>query len=150
MPGAVRGRLQSQRVDGHVGINSIEHFIGNWALAAGWNFRSRRASGKRVAVVGGGPAGLSAAYQLRRRGHAVTVFDDHDALSGMARFGIPGFRTPRAVLDGEINRILAMGVDLALKTQVGRDITIAQLEKDFDAIFGARHPSRPRPDAARF
>jgi glutamate synthase (NADPH/NADH) small chain len=135
-PAPCEDACNRNEVDGHVGINSIEHFVGNWALAAGMDFpKPARESGKRVAVVGGGPAGLSAAYQLRRRGHAVTVFDDHDALGGMARFGIPGFRTPRAVIDGEIDRIIAMGVDVALKTRVGRDITIAQLEKDFDAIF---------------
>jgi glutamate synthase (NADPH/NADH) small chain len=135
-PAPCEDACNRNEVDGHVGINSIEHFVGNWALAAGMDFpKPARESGKRVAVVGGGPAGLSAAYQLRRRGHAVTVFDDHAALGGMARFGIPGFRTPRAVLDGEINRIIAMGVDVVLKTRVGRDITIAQLEKDFDAIF---------------
>jgi NADPH-dependent glutamate synthase beta subunit-like oxidoreductase len=135
-PAPCEDACNRNEVDGHVGINSIEHFVGNWALAAGMEFpKPARESGKRVAVVGGGPAGLSAAYQLRRRGHAVTVFDDHDALGGMARFGIPGFRTPRAVIDGEINRIIAMGVDVVLKTRVGRDITIAQLEKDFDAIF---------------
>lgn len=135
-PAPCEDACNRNEVDGHVGINSIEHFIGNWALAAGMEFpKPVRESGKRVAVVGGGPAGLSAAYQLRRRGHAVTVFDDHDALGGMARFGIPGFRTPRAVLDGEINRIIAMGVEVALRTRVGRDITIAQLEKDFDAVF---------------
>jgi len=135
-PAPCEDACNRNEVDGHVGINSIEHFVGNWALAAGMDFpKPAHESGKRVAVVGGGPAGLSAAYQLRRRGHAVTVFDDHDALGGMARFGIPGFRTPRAVLDGEINRIIAMGVDVALKTRVGRGITIAQLEKDFDAIF---------------
>ncbi len=135
-PAPCEDACNRNEVDGHVGINSIEHFVGDWALAAGMDFpKPARESGKRVAVVGGGPAGLSAAYQLRRRGHAVTVFDDHDALGGMARFGIPGFRTPRAVIDGEINRIIAMGVDVALKTRIGRDITIAQLEKDFDAIF---------------
>lgn len=135
-PAPCEDACNRNEVDGHVGINSIEHFIGDWALATGIGFRKPlNESGKRVAVVGGGPAGLSAAYHLRRRGHAVTVFDDHDALGGMARFGIPGFRTPRAVLDGEIDRILAMGVDVALNTRVGRDLTIAQLEKNFDAIF---------------
>jgi NADPH-dependent glutamate synthase beta subunit-like oxidoreductase/Pyruvate/2-oxoacid:ferredoxin oxidoreductase delta subunit len=135
-PAPCEDACNRNEVDGHVGINSIEHFIGDWALATGIGFpKPLNESGKRVAVVGGGPAGLSAAYHMRRRGHAITVFDDHDALGGMARFGIPGFRTPRAVLDGEIDRILAMGVDVALKTRVGRDLTIAQLEKNFDAIF---------------
>ncbi len=135
-PAPCEDACNRNEVDGHVGINSIEHFIGDWALANGIVFDEPASeSGKRVAVVGGGPAGLSAAYHLRRRGHAVTVFDDHDALGGMVRFGIPGFRTPREVLDGEIARILAMGIDVQLNTRVGRDLTIADLERDYDAIF---------------
>ena len=61
-------------------------------------------------MIGGGPAGLSAAYQLARKGHAVTIFDERAELGGMMRYGIPGFRTPRAVLDAEIQRILDLGV----------------------------------------
>lgn len=135
-PAPCEDACNRNEVDGHVGINSIEHFIGDWALATGIGFtKPLNESGKRVAVVGGGPAGLSAAYHLRRRGHAVTVFDDHDALGGMARFGIPGYRTPREVLDGEIDRILAMGIEVVFNTRVGRDLTIAELEKNFDAVF---------------
>lgn len=135
-PAPCEDACNRNEVDGHVGINSIEHFVGDWALAHGLEFdKPTHESGKRVAVVGGGPAGLSAAYHLRRRGHEVTVFDDHDALGGMARYGIPGFRTPREVLDGEIDRILALGVTVALGTKVGRDVTAAQLARDFDAIF---------------
>ena len=135
-PAPCEDACNRNEVDGHVGINSIEHFIGDWALANGIGFaKPERETGKRVAVVGGGPAGLSAAYHLRRRGHAITVFDDHDALGGMARFGIPGFRIPRAVLEGEIRRILDMGVEVRLNTRVGRDLTIAQLQENFDAVF---------------
>ncbi len=135
-PAPCEDACNRNEVDGHVGINAIEHFVGDWALAHGLGFpKPASESGKRVAVVGGGPAGLSVAYHLRRRGHAVTIFDDHDALGGMARFGIPGFRTPRAVLDGEIGRILDMGVTVQLKTKVGRHITAGELAREFDAVF---------------
>ena len=135
-------------VEDRVGINSVEHFVGDWALANNLAFAAAPpASGKTVAVVGGGPAGLSAAYHLRRRGHQVTIFDDHDALGGMMRFGIPGYRTPRPVLDAEINRILAMGVEVRLNTRIGRDLTMADLERDYDATFWGigTHSGRPLP-----
>ncbi|TNF85994.1 MAG: 4Fe-4S dicluster domain-containing protein, partial [Gammaproteobacteria bacterium] len=90
------------------------------------------------AIVGGGPAGLAAAYQLRRKGIASTIFDEHDELGGMFRYGIPGYRTPRAFLDHEIDRILEMGhIDTQMGTRVGSDVSIEQLEKDYDAILWA-------------
>lgn len=125
-------------VEDHVGINAVEHFIGNWALEHKLGFGEPGPdTGKKVAIVGGGPAGLAAAYQLRRKGHAVTIFDEHAELGGMMRYGIPGFRTPREVLDGEIQRILDLGVEVRLNTRVGRDVTLEQLDKEYDAIFFA-------------
>ncbi|MGD8926621.1 MAG: NAD(P)-binding protein, partial [Thioalkalispiraceae bacterium] len=115
------------QVEDHVGINSVEQYIGDSALDAGFTFATgEKESGKKVAVIGGGPAGLAAAYQLRRLGHACTVFDDHAELGGMMRYGIPGYRTPRDVLDGEINRIINMGVEVKLNTRVGKDISMEQ------------------------
>ncbi len=123
-------------VEDRVGINSVEHFVGDWALANNVSFpKPEVESGKKVAVIGGGPAGLAAAYFLRRRGHGVTIFDDHAELGGMMRYGIPGYRTPRDKLDGEIKRILDMGVEVRLNTRIGRDVSIADLERDFGAIF---------------
>ncbi len=137
-PAPCEDACNRNELDDHVGINSVEHFIGDWALANQVAFPKPVAeTGRQVAVVGGGPAGLSAAYHLRRRGHTVTLFDDHDALGGMLRYGIPGYRTPRPVLDAEIKRILGLGVGVRLNTRVGRDITIEDLERDFDAIFWA-------------
>lgn len=125
-------------VEDHVGINSVEQFIGDSALESGLTFANdAKDSGKKVAIIGGGPAGLAAAFQLRRNGHACTVFDDHAELGGMMKYGIPGYRTPRNVLDGEINRITDMGVEIKLSTKVGRDISVEQVEKDYDAILWA-------------
>jgi len=130
-------------VEDHVGINSVEQFIGDTALEQGFKFApASKDTGKKVAVIGGGPAGLAAAYQLRRLGHGCIVFDDHAELGGMMKYGIPGYRTPRNILDGEINRITDMGVEIKLNTKVGRDVSVEQLENDYDAILwaiGAQH-----------
>ncbi|HEB87434.1 MAG TPA: FAD-dependent oxidoreductase, partial [Gammaproteobacteria bacterium] len=125
-------------LEDHVGINAVEQFVGDSALAEKFTFASAgKETGKKVAIIGGGPAGLAAAYQLRRMGHACTVFDNHPTLGGMMKYGIPGYRTPRDVLEGEINRITDMGVEIKLNTWIGKDITVKQLEKDYDAILWA-------------
>jgi NADPH-dependent glutamate synthase beta subunit-like oxidoreductase/Pyruvate/2-oxoacid:ferredoxin oxidoreductase delta subunit len=123
-------------VEDHVGINSVEHYLGEWANANGLKFvKPEHSTGKKVAVIGGGPAGLSCAYQLALKGHAVTVFDEREHLGGMMRYGIPGFRTPREVLDTEINRILELGVQARVKCRIGTDVTLDQMRSEFDAVF---------------
>ena len=123
-------------VEDHVGINSVEHFLGDWANANQLAYvQPEKRTGRKVAVLGGGPAGLSCAYQLALKGHAVTIFDDHAQLGGMMRYGIPGFRTPRDVLDHEIQRILDLGVQARLSCRVGTDVTLEQIRSEFDAVF---------------
>ena len=101
------------KLDESVGINSVERFLGDEALRKGWKFdKPAQESGKRVLVVGAGPSGLSAAYHLRRLGHAVKIVEAGPYAGGMMRFGIPKYRLPRDVLDGEVARILEMGVEL--------------------------------------
>ena len=137
-------------VEDHVGINAVEQFIGDTALQNNYQFpEPGPATGKKVAVIGGGPGGMAGAYQLRRMGHAVTVFDEHEELGGMMRYGIPGYRTPRNVLDGENQRILDMGVETRLNTRVGRDVSVDELEQEFDAILWAigTHTGRGLPVA---
>src|SRR3990170_1916019 len=124
-------------VEDTVGINAVEQFIGDTALANRYAFQAGPDTGKKIAVIGGGPAGLAAAYQLRRKGHAVTILDDHEQLGGMARYGVPGYRLPRVQLDAEIQRIVDMGVEVRLKTRVGSEVALADLQKRFDAVLFA-------------
>ncbi|HEX8975464.1 MAG TPA: NAD(P)-binding protein [Solirubrobacteraceae bacterium] len=123
------------QLDEAVGINSVERFLGDEAIRAGWALPAPLPpSGRSVLVIGAGPSGLSAAYQLSRRGHAVTVRDAGPRAGGMMRFGIPRYRLPRDVLDAEIQRILDLGVRLELNAKVS-DVLRAREEGGFDAVF---------------
>ncbi len=126
-------------VEDFVGINAVEQYIGDTAFKEGFTFdNSAEMTGKKVAIVGGGPAGMAAAYQLRRKGIASTIFDDHDELGGMMRYGIPGYRTPRDFLNNECQRILDMGnIETRMNTRVGRDVSVEELEKEYDAVLWA-------------
>ena len=132
-------------VEDHVGINAVEQYIGDQALANGYKYTAGEDTGKKVAIIGGGPAGLAAAYQLRRMGHAAVIFEAFDQLGGMMRYGIPGYRTPRDVLDGEIDRIIDMGVEVKTGTKIGVDISMEQIEKEHDAVLFAMGAQAGRP-----
>ena len=123
------------RLDEAVGINSVERFLGDEALKRGWRFQPpARESGKRVLVVGAGPSGMSAAYQLRLLGHAVTIVEAGPRPGGMMRFGIPKYRMPRDVLDAEIQRILDLGIELQLNRKVSNILQTMQ-DGRFDTAF---------------
>ncbi len=95
------------------------------------------ANGKTVGIVGGGPAGLNAAYQLAVKGYAVTVFDMMPEMGGMLRYGIPEYRLPKAVLAAEVKQIADLGVTLKNNVKVGKDITLDALRAEFDAVLVA-------------
>jgi NADPH-dependent glutamate synthase beta subunit-like oxidoreductase len=129
------GACNRLHLDEAVGINAVERFIGDEAIAQGWRVDVvAPPSGKRVMVVGAGPSGLSAAYHLARLGHAVTVFDAGPKPGGMMRFGIPRYRLPRTILDAEIERIVALGVTIELDHKV-TSILETMEEGAFDAAF---------------
>jgi 2-oxoacid:acceptor oxidoreductase delta subunit (pyruvate/2-ketoisovalerate family) len=143
------------QLDEAVGINAVERFLGDLAIDRGWQLPPAGPdTGKRVLVIGAGPAGLSCTYQLRRLGHHVRLVDSAAALGGMMRFGIPAYRLPRDVLDAEIERIITLGVDVGLEHTV-EDIESARAEGAFDAVFvavGAQLARRldiPSGDSAR-
>ncbi|MGW3132760.1 NAD(P)-binding protein [Streptomyces sp. NPDC001123] len=123
------------QVDNAVGINAVERFLGDEAIRRGWTIEAPPVtSGKKVLVVGSGPAGLPAAYHLRRLGHEVTIREAQARPGGMMRYGIPRNRLPREVLDAEIDRILTLGVTLETGTRVD-DVLAAQRDGGFDAVF---------------
>ena len=93
------------------------------------------ATGKTVAIVGGGPSGLSCAYYLALMGHKVTIFEECSKLGGMLRYGIPSYRLPREKLDAEIDSILSLGIEVRTNVRIGRDIWLEELEKQFDCIY---------------
>ena len=94
-------------------------------------------TGKTVAIIGGGPAGLTAAYFLSVKGHKVTIFDAMPKMGGMLRYGIPEYRLPKAVLDKEIEQIASLGVQMKNNVKIGKDVTFADIRKDFDATLVA-------------
>ncbi len=152
---ACENKCNRAELDGAVGINSVERFLGDEAIKQGWKFAEPVAdTGKRVLVVGAGPSGLSAAYHLRRFGHTVVLQDAAPNAGGMMRFGIPKYRLPRDVLDAEIERIVAMGVELRLNSKVDNTRN-AMKDGEFDAAFLAigahigRRADIPADDAAR-
>ncbi len=145
IPCRLRARLSSpcesacnrKDKDGSVAVNALERFVGDSGIANGWQLTriSDEKRPEKIAVVGSGPAGLSCAYQLSRRGYPVTVFEAFRQPGGMLRYGIPQYRLPREILDEEIRKILDLGVELKCNFVVGKDISLEQLRQDYKAIF---------------
>ncbi len=123
------------KFDAPTAINAVERFLGDYE--GGETVKpEREASGKTVAVVGSGPAGLTAAYHLARMGHGVTVYESKKKAGGLLRYGIPAYRLGDDVLDAEIADVEALGVKIECGAQVGKDLPFDELKK-FDAVFVA-------------
>ena len=135
-PAPCQGGCNRVKVEESVGINSVEQFLGNYAIENGLGFaRPEVETGRRVAIIGGGVAGMAAAYQLRKRGHTCVIFEASNKLGGMLSFGLPAYRTPREIVDAEVQRILDMGVEVRLNTRVGKDVSFDDIRRNFDAVF---------------
>jgi glutamate synthase (NADPH) small chain len=129
-----------------VTIKQIEVAIINRAWEEGWVVpqRPRHETGRRVAVVGAGPAGMAAAQQLRRAGHGVVLFERDEAAGGLVRFGVPDFKIEKWLVQRRVEQLQAEGVELRCGVDVGRDIEVAELREDFDAIVLATGSRVPR------
>ena len=125
-------------VEEPVAIANIKRTCGDFALDfdsdAEWMPEAAEETGKKVAIIGGGPYGLSLAYFLRLHGHKVTIFEAMPFAGGMLRYGIPEYRLPKAVLDAEIKRLESTGIDIITNTRVGRDISFESLQEEFNAV----------------
>ena len=123
--------------DESVSIRDVERFMGDYILDHADEIIKppQTDAGKSVAIVGSGPAGLSAAYYLRMSGHRVTVFDRMAQPGGMLAYGIPAYRLPKDIVGRVVKTIEDAGVEFELKVDVGKDVTVNQLKKDFDSVF---------------
>ncbi|MFP4243880.1 MAG: FAD-dependent oxidoreductase, partial [Ectothiorhodospira sp.] len=132
--------------DDAVTIKDIERAIVDRGWEAGWirpEPPSRR-TGKQVAVVGSGPAGLAAAQQLNRAGHRVTVFERDDAIGGLMRYGIPDFKFPKHQVERRVQQLRDEGIEFRCGVAVGEDLSIDELKAGFDAVCLAIGAQRPR------
>ena len=125
-----------QRVEAPISIRNLKRWVADWEMENGVVLPELQPfSGKRVAIVGGGPAGLCAAYYLRIKGHGSVIYDQMPQLGGMLRYGIPEYRLPKTVLDWEIAQIMDLGeIEAKCDQALGRDFTVAQLEQEYDAV----------------
>jgi NADPH-dependent glutamate synthase beta subunit-like oxidoreductase len=145
-PAPCEGVCNRKEKDGAVSINATEKWIGDWALGRKLPLpRAAKEAPRRgkVAVVGAGPAGLSAAYQLARRGHAVTLLDAASEAGGLLRSFVPASKLPLGILDAEITRILDLGVTLRLSTRLGDGVSLKTLRAEFDAVCVASGEAAP-------
>jgi glutamate synthase (NADPH/NADH) small chain len=132
--------------DKAVNIKQIEYQIAEKAFAEGWitPLRPKHKSGKEVAVVGSGPAGLAAAQQLARHGHSVVLFEKNDRLGGLLRYGIPDFKLDKHILDRRLEQMVSEGVRCEPNVNVGVDISAAELQRRFDAVILSMGAGQPR------
>jgi glutamate synthase (NADPH/NADH) small chain len=129
-----------------VTIKQIENAIINRAYDEGWVVPEppRTETGQRVAVVGSGPAGMAAAQQLRRAGHAVTLFERDEAIGGLVRFGVPDFKIEKTIVQRRVEQLVAEGVELSCGVDVGRDMSVEELRAGFEAVVLATGSRVPR------
>lgn len=146
-PHPCEAQCRRNLIDSPVAINNVKRFIADWDMANDqpWTPQKKSNTGKKIAVVGAGPSGLSAAYYSAINGHDVTVFERQHFAGGMMRYGIPEYRLPNATLDQEINLIKDLGVKIMTKKLLGTHIHLEDLHKDFDAVYLAIGSWRATP-----
>ena len=139
--------------DNPVAINAIEMFVGDFGIKNNLQFKklTEVQRKEKIAVIGSGPAGLSAAYHLAIRGYNVTIFEKYPETGGYLRYGIPRFRLPLDIIDAEVGRIKNLGVEIKTGVNIGTDITIDKIKSEFDAVFvaiGTHEPIKMKMNGA--
>lgn len=150
-PHACEDGCNRGRFDAPVAIHALERYVGDLAIAQGWQVELPPLSddGPVVGILGAGPAGLSAAWQLRRAGIRSVVYDRSPLAGGLLRTAIPLYRLPRGILDAELNRLFATGIEFRPHVQLGRDIHLDDLERTYDAVILTPGLHAPRPWSVR-
>ena len=138
-PRPCENKCRRNVVDSPVAIDSVKRFIADWDLYSDepWKPELAEKSGKKVAIIGAGPAGLTAAYFLRVMGHDSIIFEQKPHPGGMFRYGIPEYRLPYDVLDKEVETITRLGVEIKYGKTLGKDFSLLDLKKDYDAVLVA-------------
>jgi formate dehydrogenase major subunit len=136
-PHPCESQCRRNLVDEPVGINFVKRFVADWDISREHPFipEKKPATGKKLAIIGGGPSGLTAAWYSAINGHDVTIFESHPLAGGMLRYGIPEYRLPKAVLDREIGLVQSLGVKIITGKALGRDLRLEELKRNFDAIY---------------
>jgi NADPH-dependent glutamate synthase beta subunit-like oxidoreductase/Pyruvate/2-oxoacid:ferredoxin oxidoreductase delta subunit len=136
-PHPCESRCSRDAKDGAVSINAMERFLGDWGISRKLALPELETTQRpeSVGVIGSGPASLSFAYQMARRGYEVTVYERRDLPGGMLRHAIPDYRLPRDVLDAEIQRVFDLRISLATGVEVGRDVTLEDLRQAHAILF---------------
>ena len=136
-PHACEAKCRRNLADSPVAINHVKRFAADWDMAreTPWLPRKNPSTGKKIAIVGAGPSGLSAAYYSAISGHDVTVFERQSLPGGMMRYGIPAYRLPRATLDKEIGVMTRLGVKIMTNKSLGTHVRLEDLQADFDAVY---------------
>ena len=138
-PHPCEDKCRRKKVEDPIAIAWLKQFAADMDLASGDPFMPEiaPATGKKVAVIGGGPSGLTFAYFMAKNGHKATVFEMMPKAGGMLRYGIPEYRLPKAVLDEEISLIEKMGVDIRTNVKIGKDVSFGELRRKYDAVYVA-------------
>jgi formate dehydrogenase major subunit len=146
-PHPCEAQCRRNLVDSPVAINHVKRFIADWDMGrdSPWIPTKKASTGKRLAIVGAGPSGLSAAYYSAIAGHDVTVFEREPHAGGMMRYGIPEYRLPKATLDSEVDVMKKLGVKIMTGKALGTHIRLEDLQKDFDAVYLAIGSWRATP-----
>ncbi|HEX9059852.1 MAG TPA: NAD(P)-binding protein, partial [Clostridia bacterium] len=146
-PHTCEAKCRRNLVDSPVAINNVKRFAADWDMSreTPWIPEKSSSTGKRIAIVGAGPSGLTAAYYSAIKGHDVTVFEREPHAGGMMRYGIPEYRLPKATLDKEIDLIKSLGVKIMTGKALGTHLSLEDLHKDFDAVYLAIGSWRATP-----